>query len=168
MSLGRIISIKPVKWLLSLTFLILLAYFSFFLERDSFALLIILYTGLFVLYILFVQQRFWPFKGYMAWMMSIAVISRIMLLFSFPNLSDDIYRFIWDGRLTSLGIHPFEYLPSEWMQILEVSAKNNWSALFSQLNSPDYYSVYPPVNQLIFLMATLLFCRFINVLTSQT
>jgi len=162
MSPGRIISIKPVKWLLSLTFLILLAYFNFFLERSSFAQLIILYTGLFVLYILFVQQRFWPFKGYMAWMMSIAVISRIMLLFSFPNLSDDIYRFIWDGRLTSLGIHPFEYLPSEWMQILEDSVKNNWSALFSQLNSPDYYSVYPPVNQLIFLMATTLFPQSIT------
>jgi len=160
MTFGKIISNPPVKWALSLIFLALVLYFNFFLERTSFSELILLYAGMFVLYVLFVQQRYWPFKGYMKWMMGIAVLSRLMLLFSFPNLSDDIFRFIWDGRLLAAGIHPFEYTPSEWMTMishLPIAEQQAWSDLFPKLNSPNYYSVYPPVNQFVFWMATSLF-----------
>lgn len=30
-----------------------------------------------------------------------------------PSLSDDIYRFIWDGRAMLNGIHPFSMTPEQ-------------------------------------------------------
>ena len=39
--------------------------------------------------------------------------SRLLILFSFPLLSDDIYRFIWDGSLLHHGINPFSLTPSQ-------------------------------------------------------
>ena len=62
---------------------------------------------------------------------------RLMLLFSFPNLSDDIFRFIWDGRMCSLGINPYGYLPSE---IVDNHAALG-AELYSELNSPNYFTI---------------------------
>ena len=38
-----------------------------------------------------------------------ALIFRLTLLFSFPSLSDDIYRYLWDGHLLNLGVNPYAY-----------------------------------------------------------
>ena len=75
-----------------------------------------------------------------------------MLLFSLPNLSDDVYRFIWDGRLIINGYNPFDHLPSFYIQNnIEIPGINQ--ALFSKLNSPEYFTIYPPVAQGIFAKA---------------
>ncbi|MEO5646865.1 MAG: glycosyltransferase 87 family protein [Chitinophagaceae bacterium] len=68
-----------------------------------------------------------------------------------PNLSDDVYRFIWDGRVAANSISPFSYLPAEIMQMPAIPGITE--RLFIQLNSPNYYSIYPPVLQGIFLLA---------------
>jgi hypothetical protein len=79
----------------------------------------------------------------------------MLLLFSVPNLSDDVYRFIWDGRLLAQDINPFQYLPSE---IMEMQHPVNITAeLYSKLNSPHYYAVYPPMMQWLFQLTALLF-----------
>lgn len=84
--------------------------------------------------------------------LGLAIISRFLLLFSFPLLSDDIYRFIWDGSLMLHGMNPFSFTPQELM--LE---KLDWldPLLFQKMNSPAYYSVYPPINQLAFLLSAI-------------
>src|SRR5688572_30520745 len=41
-----------------------------------------------------------------------AVLFRLSIVFSPPYLSDDIYRYIWDGRVQAAGINPYRYLPS--------------------------------------------------------
>ena len=43
------------------------------------------------------------------------MLMRLLLLFSFPALSDDIYRFIWDGRLLLNLTDPYKQLPSEYV-----------------------------------------------------
>jgi hypothetical protein len=43
----------------------------------------------------------------------IAVVIRVSLVFTTPNLSDDYFRFIWDGHLSLNGENPFEKKPSE-------------------------------------------------------
>ena len=84
--------------------------------------------------------------------LGLAIISRFLLLFSFPLLSDDIYRFIWDGSLMLHGMNPLSFTPQELM--LE---KLDWldPLLFQKMNSPAYYSVYPPINQLAFLLSAI-------------
>lgn len=96
-------------------------------------------------------QVFW-------WLMGLAVLLRLALLPAVPNLSDDVYRFIWDGRLLVQGIDPFAYLPVEIME-LGIGAKLTGidENLLRLLNSPEYFTIYPPVNQAIFALAAWLF-----------
>lgn len=79
---------------------------------------------------------------------ALAVLIRILAIFILPQLSDDIYRFIWDGKLLLSGYNPYAWIPSE---VLSENLAGVDTALYEQLNSPNYYSVYPPLTQLIFL-----------------
>lgn len=82
----------------------------------------------------------------------LAIISRVILLFSIPLLSDDIYRFIWDGSQILHGINPFIYKPKELM-----SFNYDWvdTLLFQKMNSQNYFSIYPPINQFIFMLSAI-------------
>ncbi len=81
-----------------------------------------------------------------------AVVTRFVLVFFTPQLSDDVYRFIWDGRLWHMGIHPFSATPRELIATnLDLSLE-----LFDKLNSPDYRTIYPPIAQLSNYLAAFL------------
>jgi len=41
-----------------------------------------------------------------------AALFRLSILFAPPYLSDDIYRYIWDGRVQAVGINPYRYIPA--------------------------------------------------------
>jgi hypothetical protein len=42
--------------------------------------------------------------------LSLAILFRATLLFTTPpTLSDDVYRYIWDGRLTNAGVNPYAH-----------------------------------------------------------
>jgi alpha-1,6-mannosyltransferase len=77
-----------------------------------------------------------------------AVLLYGALLFYTPQLSDDVYRFIWDGIQTGNGINPFLQTPVQY------ATKHNLSVIqteiFPLLNSPNYYTVYPPIAQYIY------------------
>jgi alpha-1,6-mannosyltransferase len=75
------------------------------------------------------------------------VALRVILFFDLPHLSDDLFRFIWDANLLKVGVSPYAYLPNE---LLSENISGITQSLFDQLNSPNYYSVYPPFNQLLF------------------
>lgn len=85
------------------------------------------------------------------WLIGLAVGLRVLCVFVFPNLSDDIYRFFWDGSLWAQGTHPFDYTPS---QLLETGVLDSrLKEVYPLLNSKDYYTIYPPLLQLIFFIA---------------
>ncbi|MBL0018694.1 MAG: methyltransferase domain-containing protein [Bacteroidetes bacterium] len=84
---------------------------------------------------------------------ALGIILRVGLVFCYPNLSDDYYRYIWDGRLWVEGVNPMDMLPSEWMAKLGPDQVGDWQFLFDHLNSKQYYTVYPPVLQGLFAMA---------------
>ncbi len=110
--------------------------------RDNFLQLISLFTFLFVVY--FIVYKFFS-ATHFKFLVIAGVLFRVLLLFSVPNLSDDVYRFIWDGRLSANGINPFSHLPTEIMQMLPVTGITE--ELFAQLNSQGHYTIYPPVMQ---------------------
>ena len=87
----------------------------------------------------------------------LAIIFRLSLLFMLPNLSDDYFRFIWDGRLFVHGINPFSVLPSQIINSPQAASMGLSRHLFKSLNSPDYYSIYPPVLQFVFWISAQLF-----------
>ena len=82
---------------------------------------------------------------------------RLVLFFAYPWLSEDFYRFIWDGFLIGENINPYQYTPYELMNyggIIET--KNIFEELYfkmSTLNSLNY-SPYPPINQFLFFLST--------------
>ncbi len=126
-------------------FVALLCYLSYFVARHETTTLLACYFGLFVLYsYVIVKERDLNF-----WLAG-AILLRVSLLFVLPNLSDDFYRFIWDGRLWMVGQHPFAALPSDFLQ---QNIQGLDAALFDKLNSKEHFTVYPPVAQLIFWLS---------------
>jgi alpha-1,6-mannosyltransferase len=79
-----------------------------------------------------------------------AIALRVVWLFAFPNLSDDVYRFLWDGAVAARGIAPFAHTPTA---LLAAQPTPYLQALYAHLNSPDYYTVYPTVCQAVFWVA---------------
>ena len=94
------------------------------------------------------------FKWTATELLILAAVIRIILIPAFPNLSDDLYRFIWDGNLIVEGVNPYIHLPTE------ITEKYDWASvdgeLFTQMNSPEYYTIYPPLNQFVFGISSLL------------
>lgn len=78
-----------------------------------------------------------------------AILFRLIFIVAVPSLSDDYFRFIWDGHLLNEGLSPYSFLPSQLNRDTQLE-----QLLYDGLNSPNYYSVYPPVMQLIFWLST--------------
>lgn len=85
-----------------------------------------------------------------------ALLFRVSLLAVVPNLSDDYVRFIWDGHLVANGYNPYLYLPSQIIHTPLAAKAGLTDSLYQGLNSPDYFTVYPPINQALFGLAALL------------
>jgi len=86
----------------------------------------------------------------LGWFIALGIVARIAVVGNFPNLSDDVFRFIWDGRVWHAQLHPFAHLPSEIINHSEGLSQ----VLYDELNSQGYFSIYPPIAQLIFWIAT--------------
>ncbi|MBK8555339.1 MAG: DUF2029 domain-containing protein [Lewinellaceae bacterium] len=118
-------------------------------DRADFVLFIAMYGASFLIYLYLVFQQAHLLKN---WGIYTGIALRAMLLFCIPALSDDIFRFLWDGRLIAAGIHPFSMTPDEVMTLQPLPRGINLE-LYSVLNSKEYHTVYPPINQLIFALA---------------
>lgn len=119
--------------------------------RANFTRLLTLFSTLFVVYGLVLVWP-WP-KRYVGIWLGLAVGFRLLLLLSVPLLSDDYARFVWDGRLLAAGFNPYLYLPSQLLHSPVFEQAGLSEALFAQLNSPQYFTVYPPFNQALFGVA---------------
>ena len=77
-----------------------------------------------------------------------AILFRILLLFTEQSLSDDVYRFIWDGSLLRNGINPYA-------QAVKSPLLNIYENPFRALVNHDWMaSPYLPAAQLLFLSVT--------------
>lgn len=125
-----------------LIFLVSLFSIGFWIERYQSTVLMAAYFSAFLSYIFLLQERNSPNL-----LLIVGIIARILFLTALPTLSDDVYRFIWDGLLLKNGIHPFSQLPSYYLDQSIAGVDIN---LFNQLNSPEYFTIYPPLNQFVF------------------
>ncbi|MGH8649741.1 MAG: hypothetical protein ACREUP_10620, partial [Burkholderiales bacterium] len=74
-----------------------------------------------------------------------SVAFRITLLWTQPVLSDDIYRYVWDGRVQAAGINPYLY-PPESPQLAHLRD----DTVYPQINRPWARTIYPPGAQWLF------------------
>jgi len=90
-------------------------------------------------------------------LLKIGIVIRLLAVFAFPHLSDDVYRYWWDGTLLSNGINPFSYTPSEILNSsISPELRQSLNHVFPNLNSPDYHTVYPGFSQLLFFTGALI------------
>ena len=131
-------------------------YLYYFSKQDQFITICVPFFIAFLFYLHVVVDSIESTNNLYFWI-KIGILIRIIGLFSFPNLSDDIYRYWWDGHLLTMGLNPFEYTPSELMAHVYLPFdKELLSIIFPLLNSPNYYSVYPPFAQFIFSLGALI------------
>lgn len=138
--------------LLSLLSAVCYLLFAYHLHRDNFTELIGLYSILFLFFYFLVKREINQPK----FLFGVGLLFRLLLLFSIPNLSQDFYRFIWDGRMLLHGNNPYLYLPDNLIKdpgfFMPEAAKlyNGMGSL-----SSGHYTNYPPVNQLCFAFAAI-------------
>ncbi|MFC2038188.1 glycosyltransferase 87 family protein [Chloroflexota bacterium] len=134
---------------LSLSGYIWLGYYT---ERADFIQVLAGYSILFVLYgfLLYKNRSGNNFKIAIGG----AVLLRLSLLLMTPNLSDDYFRFIWDGLLSVAGVNPYLSTPAELFNS-QASVPGINRELFQNLNSSGYHSAYPPVSQFIFRLSAI-------------
>jgi len=80
----------------------------------------------------------------------VGIMLRIVATLAEPNLTDDHYRYIWDGQLVMHGINPYAFTPEQVRDagFFGISALS--PDLYANLNSATYHSVYPPVTQAVY------------------
>jgi len=125
-------------------------FIGYFLERSESTLLISAYVLLFGCYLWLIYKAVACSTVHFIF---VGLAFRLLLLLAMPNLSDDIFRFIWDGKLLGAGIDPFAELPATYMEQGDLPAGLT-EGLFEKLNSPNYFTIYPPVAQFIFFLST--------------
>jgi alpha-1,6-mannosyltransferase len=127
--------------------------FAYDLERTDFVKLFSLYTGLFFLgWKLFQIQ-----KNNFRLLVAAAIIFRLIFLFATPNLSQDFYRFLWDGNLLLEGINPYLSTPAEYLSSGNLPFEGA-ETLFHGMGSLSAGNPtnYPPLNQVLFALAALI------------
>ena len=120
--------------------------------RTEFTQLLLLYAFVFAAYLYIANRRLNIWHGIVA-----AILFRLLFLFATPALSDDYFRYVWDGRLMNAGINPYAYLPSYFVGTDAPQVEGISQQLYQYLNSPHYYSVYPPVTQGVFWLSAKLY-----------
>ncbi len=124
-------------------------YMGYGIDRYESVPLFLAYGFLFLIYLWIIKEV--SDKQVQFWILA-AIVFRISLGVAVPKLSDDVYRFIWDGRLLASGFHPFAELPAYYLQS-GISVPGIDQALFDKLNSPEYFTIYPPFAQFIFWLS---------------
>src|SRR4030095_1880206 len=79
-----------------------------------------------------------------------AAFFRLSIIFSPPYLSDDIYRYVWDGRVQSARKNPYRYIPAD-----KSLADLRDEKIYPNINRRDYaHTIYPPIAEGAFLLIT--------------
>ncbi|TRZ43339.1 mannosyltransferase [Robertkochia solimangrovi] len=85
------------------------------------------------------------------------ILSRLIFLIAIPNLSQDFYRFLWDGHLLIKGMNPYTATPEALISNTDLNLETAQRLIqgMGSLNA-SHYSNYPPLNQLFFAIAAFL------------
>lgn len=146
----KILKLYKFPILLSLSCIAFYFSFAYALERSDFFKLIGIYAAVFYLSFKLIQMQkdnFWFLAG-------LALAFRLVFILAIPMLSQDYFRFIWDGRLITTGINPYEFVPDQLIQDPNLNISQAME-LFNGMGSlsAGHYSNYAAFNQIIFAIA---------------
>lgn len=139
----------PAHAVCFITAALLFAAVGYYIERHETWPLLAVYFGLFLIFTIIIRERDMFSEAQLNFWVAASVIFRALLLFSVPALSDDFYRFIWDGRLLAAGYHPFSEVPAYYME-RRAGIPGIDEELFNHLNARETFTSYPSIAQYIF------------------
>lgn len=83
-------------------------------------------------------------KGGFLRIAAVAVVLRAVLLPASPTLSEDVYRYLWDGRVQLAGINPYRFAPDD------PALASLRDAAWEPINHKEIPTIYPPLQQGLF------------------
>ncbi len=102
---------------------------------------------------------FLPYAGVLAWTPSYdtrslgrlataaSLIFGAAFVFAPPVMSDDLYRYLWEGRLWLEGFNPYRLAPDD------PALRSLRNDLWLSINNESLVSIYPPLAQALFVLA---------------
>ncbi len=141
-------------WIAALAETALALFASLRLDRDSFPLYLALYLAMSIPWLaasyVAVREKE-SRRSDLLLVLGVAAILRAVFLPTEPVLSDDIFRYIWDGRVQHAGTNPYLHAPDDSGLSL---VKDEIPEIHERINNKDIPTIYPPLMQLFFYAAT--------------
>jgi len=78
--------------------------------------------------------------------MCLGILARLIFL-PYP-ISNDVFRYVWEGYIQNLGFNPYSYPPNH--SALAEIAQGKLHPVWQQINHPELSAAYPPFTLLIF------------------
>jgi hypothetical protein len=111
-----------------------------------------------------------------------AFVFRGLLLFSDPIEEIDLYRYLWDGAASTSGVNPFRYAPQQVLvadasdelpdDLAKLVALRDRSPALAEILARVHFgelpTIYPPVGQVVFALATAMTPKSADVRTRMT
>lgn len=96
-----------------------------------------------------------------------AVVFRLLLLFTSPIEEIDLYRYLWDGMATTVGVSPYRFapdqvrlatisedLPDDLQRLVAIRDQSpTMQIVLNRIHFADLPTIYPPVSQGVFAAA---------------
>ncbi|MDP6686216.1 MAG: hypothetical protein QGI05_04600, partial [Candidatus Omnitrophota bacterium] len=93
-----------------------------------------------------------------------SLLFRLILLPSISIHENDIYRYLWDGKVSNAGINPYKYAPDDLDSLTRNLEEHELKRLdglreknllyFSRIGHSGVPTIYPPFAQFIFMLST--------------
>ncbi len=81
-------------------------------------------------------------------LLGLALAVRLALLWVPPLLSEDLWRYLWDGLVQHAGHNPYRFAPND--PALDGVAQGAAAAVRAQVGHPHIPTIYPPFAQWVF------------------
>jgi len=140
----------PLKKLTIIAFVLLLSYGAFgLLSPWSFHLPAFMALYLFT-FAAYGMALFFLFRGDFEtivsskWILVPAILFRFIILWNPPSLSEDFYRYLWDGRVQNAGFGPYDY-PPQANELASLRDEN-----YASINHKEVKTPYPAAAEILF------------------
>ena len=100
--------------------------------------------GLYAASLVSIRRRGRVAPAALALILFLSLLFRVTLVLAPPSLSDDIYRYLWEGRLVLDGVNPFTHAPDD------PSLSTYRDEYFDSINNKEVSTIYPPAAQALF------------------
>jgi len=114
-------------------------------------------TAALVAWLRFFEPRLSDTHGYrpiLLWALFFGLLFRLLGVVTFPVLEDDIYRYLWDGRMFVQTGSPYGVAPADFFASSNLS--EHFETILDGVNHPGLATVYGPTLQLAFGLSYLI------------